>query len=119
MMAFHCVGVLILTGCLACSKKQDPEADEFDALLRNRAETAARQAKAMGTDPESIAAADKAKAEASAQAEGNSLARESCKRLAQETRDCEAGKPCKRADPFDMQRCQKYLTAEGLDRNPF
>ncbi len=72
-----------------------------------------------GTDPESVAAAVKASAAASAKAETDAFARESCKRVAQGTRDCMAGKPCKKADTFDVQRCMKYMTAEGLDQNPF
>ena len=43
----------------------------------------------------------------------------SCQRLAKGTRDCNAGKACEQVDPSEMRACAAYMSANGLEENPF
>jgi len=126
--AYPSTGTLrvLFTGlCLAsCSKPVDPEKEEAEAVKRNRAESAARLAKKEGRDPESIAARKAEEAKAAAEANSfdskvRAVQIDACKRLAQDTRDCKRGKPCKQAGADDVKNCTAYMRREGLDENPF
>jgi hypothetical protein len=111
--------VFICLAALACDKAKPPEESNAEALAREKAATAARRAKREGTDPESLAKAAKEKAEAPARAEADAYNRASCADLAQQTRDCNAGKPCSQVDPDEMRRCARYMASHNLEKNPF
>src|SRR5205823_7433262 len=104
--------VFIFLAAHACDKPKPPEESDAEALAREKAATAARRAKREGTDPESLAKAAKEKAEAPARAEADAYGRASCVDLAQQSRDCNAGKPCGLADPDEMRRCARYRSEE-------
>jgi len=111
--------LLAIAAGAACDKPKPPEESDAEALAREKAATAARRAKREGTDPESLAKAAKEKAGAPARAEADAYNRASCADLAQQTRDCNAGKPCSQVDPDEMRRCAKYMASHNLEQNPF
>ena len=106
------VGVCLLAGGLALGC-QSSAADIAEQAAKQDAESMER-ARASNA-----ARATKVAADASAVATIEHVGQAACKKLADETRACQAGKFCNQADPSDARACMHYMQANGLDRNPF
>lgn len=111
------MGISIGWACVVASGLAfgcQPSATEI--AERAAKEDAAAMARAHAANAER---ATKSATVASAIATREQSAQAVCKKLADDTRACLAGKPCGSADPREVRQCGAYMQANGLEKNPF